>query len=530
MRRLLTTAIFVCILAGVSAGENVKVKIRAALYDRDLNVKPVPRLVVKLIPTAAGAQEITVQTTLDGVAETELPAGSYRVVTDKPVEMFDKTYRWEFEVSFTKPENALELSNDNAKMTPLAGDRGARVDELAYQYKRVKNVVVTVQTEFGSHDGFILDNSGLILTTAHPLEQVTWLAVMVDDHHKLPAVVVNTDKVNDLAVLRIHAETAGPMTPAELSTDPGALIEGERVFMIENPGKDKDRKLHTGVISRADASEIVSDVQIHDIGGPLFNSSGNVVGITQAKDRKYHIAPIANAKTVVAEAKEKKLVSSAMPVAHLLPTPPSEQFPEDQLRAPGRGHWERDVYSLKTDDFFVYFSTPISRYESSVESYQEQLKEYGKHPKSRTAPAEPEHKYDATLLIAAVPKTKVPFWENMAKSRYDKTVVRYKSGFAKMRLLCGEKEVEPIWPGQVTEESEEGSYARLVDESSGGRYVYPYDAISPQCGKVTLQLFSTKDPNRPVEKVLDPSIVQRLYQDFDAFRQMQSKKTEAAER
>jgi trypsin-like peptidase len=529
MRRLILTAISLYFLAGFSAADNVKVKIRAALYDRDLNVKPVPRLVLKLLPTAAGAQEITVQTTLDGLAETEVPAGKYRVVTDKPVEMFDKTYLWEFEASFTKPENTLELSNDNAKMTPLAGDRGARVDELAYQYKRVKNAVVTVQTEFGSHDGFILDNNGLILTTAHPLEQVTWLAVMIDDQRKLPAAVVNTDKVNDLAVLRIHAQTAGAIAPAELSTDPGALIEGERVFMVENPGKNKDRKLHTGVISRADATEIVSDVPIHDIGGPLFNSSGNVVGITQAKDRKYHIQPIAMAKTVISEAKEK-LASSAAPQARLLPTPPSEQFPEDQLRAPGRGHWERDVYSLKTDDFFVYFWTPISRYESSAENYQEQLKEYSKHPKSRTAPSEPEHKYDATLLIAIVPKTKVPFWENMARSSYSKTVVRYKSGFAKMRLLCGEKEVEPIWPGQVTEESEEGSYARLVDESSGGRYVYPYDAISPQCGKVTLQLFSTKDPSRPVEKLLDASTVQRLYQDFEAFRQMQSKKTEAVER
>lgn len=529
MRRLILTAISLYFLAGFSAADNVKVKIRAALYDRDLNVKPVPRLVVKLLPTAAGALEITVQTTLDGLAETEVPAGKYRVVTDKPVEMFDKTYLWEFEASFTKPENTLELSNDNAKMTPLAGDRGARVDELAYQYKRVKNAVVTVQTEFGSHDGFILDNNGLILTTAHPLEQVTWLAVMIDDQHKLPAVVVNTDKVNDLAVLRIHAQTAGAIAPAELSTDPGALIEGERVFMVENPGKDKDRKLHTGVISRADATEIVSDVPIHDIGGPLFNSSGNVVGITQAKDRKYHIQPIAMAKTVISEAKEK-LASSAAPQARLLPTPPSEQFPEDQLRAPGRGHWERDVYSLKTDDFFVYFWTPISRYENSAENYQEQLKEYSKHPKSRTAPSEPAHKYDATLLIAIVPKTKVPFWENMGRSSYSKTVVRYKSGFAKMRLLCGEKEVEPIWPGQVTEESEEGSYARLVDQSSGGRYVYPYDAISPQCGKVTLQLFSTKDPSRPVEKLLDASTVQRLYQDFEAFRQMQSTKTEAVER
>lgn len=121
MRRLLVAATFVCFVTGVSAAENVQAKIRAALYDRDLNLKPVPRLLLKLVPTAPGAQEITVQTTLDGIAETEVPAGSYSRVADKPVEMFDKTYPWEFEASFTKPENTLELSNDIAKMTPLAG-------------------------------------------------------------------------------------------------------------------------------------------------------------------------------------------------------------------------------------------------------------------------------------------------------------------------------------------------------------------------------------------------------------------------
>src|SRR6185437_6098741 len=141
------------------------------------------------------------------------------------------------------------------------------------------------------------------------------------------------------------AET--PVISPELSTDPGALIEGERVFLVNNPGKDKERKLQTGVISRADASEIVSDVAIHDAGSPLFNSSGSVVGLSQVSNDKYRLQPIANAKSVIDEAKEK-LASTSAPASRLLPTAPSELFPEDQLRAPGRGHWEKDVYSFKT--------------------------------------------------------------------------------------------------------------------------------------------------------------------------------------
>ena len=90
-----------------------------------------------------------------------------------------------------------------------------------------------------------------------------------------------------------------------------------------------------------------------------------------------------------------------------------------------------------------------------------------------------------------------------------------------MRLLCGEKEVDPIWPRRVTEEGGRGWYTVLADESSGGRYVYTPEAISPQCGKVTLQLFSTKEPDRPIERVLDAKQVTRIWEDFDPYRTLQ---------
>src|SRR5437660_381094 len=181
MKSFLMTVLMVSLLTVASAGQNVKLKVRAALYDRDLNLKPVPHLVMKLTSSATGEQPVTLQTSFEGVAEADLPAGSYHLVTDSPVELFDKSYKWEFDVTFTKPENTLELSNDNAKATPLAGARDARVDELAYQYKRVKSGVVTVQTEHNGFDGFIVDPVGLVLTVLHPLEQASWLAVQLDD-------------------------------------------------------------------------------------------------------------------------------------------------------------------------------------------------------------------------------------------------------------------------------------------------------------------------------------------------------------
>ena len=531
MKPCLMTVLIVGLLTVASAAQNVKLKVRAALYDRDLNLKPVPHLTVKLVSAAAGAQPVTLQTSLEGVQEIELPAGTYHVSTESPVELFDKSYKWEFDVSFTRAENTLELSNDNAKATPLAGARDARVDELAYQYKRVKNGVVTVQTEHSGLDGFIVDPAGLVLTVLHPLEQASWLAVQLDDQRKLQATVIASDKQHDIAVLRINSAAAGQIAVVQLSTDPGALIEGERVFMVENPGREKDRKLHTGVVSRADSNEIVTDAQFTYAGSPLFNSSGSAVGITQFRSDKFRIQPIVSATEVLSEARQK-MASSPAPSSRLLPTTPTEQFPTDALHAPGRGHWEKDFYSFKAGDFYVEFITPVAQYEADNERYDQEMKDYGKHSKGRNAPVEPEHKYDVVLVVAAVPKTKMPFWENMANSSLSNgnapTVMKYKTGFSKMRLLCGEKEADPIWPGRVAEGAKRNWNVVLNDESSGGRYIYPQDAISPQCGKVTLQIFSTKDPDHPLEKVLDEKQVARIWQDFEPYRQAQSQRPVAA--
>src|ERR1041385_3306960 len=339
MKRIFVSWLMIVWFIATAFGQNsnVNLKVRAALYDRDLNLKPIPNLAIKLVPAppSTGAP-VSDQTTLDGVAEIQVPAGKYRVVTDKPVELFDKSFLWDFEADLSRPENTLELSNANATATAVAGGRGARIDELAYQYKRVKNSVVTVWTDRGAFDGLVIDSAGLVLTTEKPLEKNMWLAVQFDDRHRLPAVIFASDKEKDLAVLRVNPSEAGAILPAEISSDPGALVEGERVFVVENPGKDDNKKLTTGVLSKADQKEIVSDVKLTYPGAALFNSSGSVVGIIQYGGKALHISPIAVAQTTIQDAKQK-FASASAPSSHLLPTPPLEDYPADHLRAPGRG-------------------------------------------------------------------------------------------------------------------------------------------------------------------------------------------------
>jgi hypothetical protein len=505
-------------------GSMVKTKVRAALYDRDLNLKPVPNLTVNLVANEAQAKApITVQTNLDGIAEVELPPGKYRVTTGKAIEFLDISFLWDLEADLSRPENTVELSNANAKATPLAGGRSAHIDELAFQYKRVKGTVISVWTDRGEFDGIVLDAAGLVLTTYSPVEKAVWLAVQLDDHRRVPAVVVASDRENNLAVLRVNPAEAGVIVPADLSTEPGALVEGERVFLVGNPGGDAKKKLLTGVLSNVDQKEIISDVQLTYPGAALFNSSGAVIGIVQSSEKKLHVRPIAAAQSLLQEA-QQKISIGAPPPSHLLPTPPVDDFPSDQLRAPGRGAWEKEMYSFTAGDFSVEIVDPISTFESDTERYNIAMKDYVRHPTNKPAPTESEHKYRPVLIIFAIPQTKISWGKTMlsglAAGPYSTgpTYKHYKTGFKEMRVLCGEKEIQPIWPGRFAAGPQVDYSVIVDDEAFSGQYHYAHDAITPQCGKVTLQLVSTSDPDHPFEKVIDSRIIERIWSDFEAYR------------
>jgi hypothetical protein len=526
MERIFMRCLIMVLLTAMAFGQDsmVKTKVRAGLYDRDLNLKPVPNLIVNLVASEGSAKApIAVQTNLDGIAEVELPPGKYRVTTGKAVEFFDKSFLWDIEADLSRPENTVELSNANAKTTPLAGGRNAHIDELAYQYKRVKSTVITVWTDRGAFDGVVLDAAGLVLTTYSPVEKATWLAVQLDDYRRVSAVVLVSDRENNLAVLRVNTAEAGLIVPADLSTEPGALVEGERVFVVGNPGGDAKKKLITGVLSNVDQKEIVSDVKLTYPGAALFNSSGAVIGIVQSSEDNLHTRPIAPARPLLQEARQK-LSTDAPPPAHLLPTLPVVDFPSDQLRAPGRGAWEKEVYSFTAGDFSVELVDPISSYEANTERYDRAMKDYAKHPSNKPAPIEPEHKYRPVLIIVAVPQTKISWGKTMLSGigtgpySTSPTYKHYKTGFKEMRVLCGEKEVQPIWPRRFAA-GPQVDYAVIVDdEAFSGQYFYPHDAITPQCGKVTLQLFSTRDPDHPFEKVIDDRIIERIWSDFEPYR------------
>jgi hypothetical protein len=96
--------------------------------------------------------------------------------------------------------------------------------------------------------------------------------------------------------------------------------------------------------------------------------------------------------------------------------------------------------------------------------------------------------------------------------------MKFREDFYRMKLLCGAKEVEPIQPGKAaTVVNAHDSFVNVTDATYVGIYSYPADAISPSCGKVTLQIFSEKDPQKYESKDLEQKSINRVWNDFKPY-------------
>lgn len=142
-----------------------------------------------------------------------------------------------------------------------------------------------------SGSGFIITEDGYILTNYHVIEKSDTVTVATYDDQTYEAEIIGYDETNDIAVLKISAENLRPVTLGNSDK----LRVGDSVFAIGNPLGELTFSLTHGVVSalsrnvRTEAGNsmdlIQTDCAINsgNSGGALFNSRGEVIGITNAK-------------------------------------------------------------------------------------------------------------------------------------------------------------------------------------------------------------------------------------------------------
>jgi S1-C subfamily serine protease len=519
----------------------VKVHVRVILVDKDLNQKPVPFLVVSMKGAAKAAE---IKTGLDGSAETQLPPGKYTVTTAKAAELGNKRFSWDVRITLSGSEQNVDLTNDNAKVeevavpatSPAAAPSGG---DLTEQFKRLKNSVVTVKSEAGHGSGFFVDNNGLVLTNEHVVGDSGYLAVQFDRDHKVLAKLIAADPEKDVALLWVNMAsfTNAAAAPLYHGGDKVPVQEGERVFTIGSP-LSLDKIITTGIVSKVEAHTIMSDLRISpgNSGGPLFNGAGQVIGLTTFGTRDgggvSGVVRIEEALTLLEKNRTK--ANGTPPPGALLPVEPLTPYPVEGLKEALKAEkFDSRPYYLTVGDFYVALSTPPFDYREQEERrLQAERAQKKRNKKEQSADGSAENseapkqwegeagEHPAVFGVYVMPKAKEGFGSALGRSLNANAAakLKFKTDFQKMKLFCGGKEIAPIDPGRVpVTVSEESRAVKMEDSTYKGAYTYNPDAVSPICGEVKLEIYSSKSAE-PVIKVLDEKSVQRIWADFDAFR------------
>jgi S1-C subfamily serine protease len=191
-------------------------------------------------------------------------------------------------------ENAINILKDN----PLVGISKAyqliaqAVKPSVVSIKCIKVASVGRRSQAiigaGQGSGVIISADGYIVTNAHVVEDSGDILVKLSDRREFPAVIVGTDPLTDVAVLKIRADK---LIPARWG-DSELLEVGSIVWAIGTPYEleqtvtsgvvsGKNRYEREGDIERVQQELIQTDAAVNpgNSGGPLINTEGLVVGI-----------------------------------------------------------------------------------------------------------------------------------------------------------------------------------------------------------------------------------------------------------
>jgi serine protease Do len=135
--------------------------------------------------------------------------------------------------------------------------------------------------------GFVIREDGLIVTNRHVILDARTVRVRIPDGRELPASIVGSDAVTDIALLKIDA---GRLPALRLGSSQAVAV-GDAVIAIGNP-YGLGQSVSAGIISARgrileddpyiDFLQTDAAINRGNSGGPLVTMDGTVVGVTSA--------------------------------------------------------------------------------------------------------------------------------------------------------------------------------------------------------------------------------------------------------
>jgi serine protease Do len=177
-----------------------------------------------------------------------------------------------------------------------SNNRPATVRDVQDLVKQLGEAVVQVRTPGGLGSGFFINADGYLITNFHVIEGETEISVEVYHQHDgqldretyKQVKIIAINKFHDLALLRIEDKNAPKFKFVNLGSS-DALNVGDSVFAIGSP-MGLERTVTSGILSTKTRQmegelylQTTAQINPGNSGGPLFNLSGEVVGVTNMK-------------------------------------------------------------------------------------------------------------------------------------------------------------------------------------------------------------------------------------------------------
>ncbi len=176
---------------------------------------------------------------------------------------------------------AIKVIQPNLEQAPVTNN------PLLDSFLKNFNIGPRETTSLGS--GFILNKEGIIVTNNHVIEGAKEVKIVLSNEQTLDAQILATDKMSDLAVLKV--EPNGQDLPTLNLGDSSKMRVGDWIIAIGNPF-GLGGSASTGIISAIGRNIsigpynefIQTDASINrgNSGGPMINLKGEVVGINTA--------------------------------------------------------------------------------------------------------------------------------------------------------------------------------------------------------------------------------------------------------
>ena len=182
--------------------------------------------------------------------------------------------------------SAITVVETRSQPLPFQFPPGSPFEEFFKDFDQNRGPQKRRSTALGS--GFVIKENGTIITNNHVIQNAEGILVKFTDGKEYEAKLIGTDPVSDIAVLKIKSNKK---FPAVKFADSDNARVGDWVLAIGNPF-GLGGTVTQGIISAINRdinmgrydNFIQTDASINqgNSGGPLFNMSGEVLGINTA--------------------------------------------------------------------------------------------------------------------------------------------------------------------------------------------------------------------------------------------------------